>query len=282
MAGGPALACVLCLLAAELDTKFVQVRPAPADAAKIERSDGQQRAVVLVPGLWLHPFSNDNVKVAHFQDWQKPQAKLVEVLAEEADIFAFTYSQNCAVWDIAGVPALGDAIRRLRSAGYTEIVLLGHSAGGLIARQFVEDHPDAGVTKVIQVCSPNSGAGLGSLYRSVRQDQEPFIQSMTKTACREFWQSRTDKKVPAAVQFVCVVAVAGDIGKAGDGVVSDESQWPEDLQQQGVAAVRLRTTHFTAVRSRRVAERLAELVREPQPRVDAKRIAVLRKDVFGD
>ena len=47
---------------------------------------------------------------------------------------------------IAGSAALADNIRRVRQLGYKEIILLGHSAGGVIVRQFVEDHPDAGVT----------------------------------------------------------------------------------------------------------------------------------------
>ena len=47
----PAFACVFGLWAAELDAKFVQVHPAPADTSTIERSDEQQRAVVLIPGL---------------------------------------------------------------------------------------------------------------------------------------------------------------------------------------------------------------------------------------
>ena len=51
--------------------------------------------------------------------------------------------------------------------------LVGYSAGALIARYFVEDSPDYGVTKVIQVCAPNGGSGWGKLTAGVRQSQEP-------------------------------------------------------------------------------------------------------------
>jgi hypothetical protein len=134
------------------------------------------------------------------------------------------------------------------------------------------------VTKVVQVCAPNSGSSWSTLSFAVQKAQEPFLQSLTKAACREFRQSRGDKLVPACVQFVCVV---GDGGEYGDGVVRDQSQWAEDLQEQGVPAVRVRTTHFTAMRSRAVAERLAELIRQDCPRCDTDAVAKLKKEILG-
>ena len=42
-------------------------------------------------------------------------------------------------------------------------VVVGHSAGGVIARQFVESYPDAGVAKVIAVAAPFAGVELANI-----------------------------------------------------------------------------------------------------------------------
>src|SRR5207244_1641956 len=104
---------------------------------------------------------------------------LVRTLAPEADIFAFTYSQTAAVTDIGELPALGEHVQRLQQAGYAEIVLVGFSAGAVLARQFVEDNPRTPVTRVIQVCAPNVGSPLARL-RAGGAIQKPFLESLTK------------------------------------------------------------------------------------------------------
>ena len=62
-----------------------------------------------------------------------------------------------------------------------------------------------------------------------------------------------------------------------------DCQWPDDLQRQGIPAVLLHTPHVTAMRSKSVAQRLAEMTRAPQPRwtpaqVEAARMKILGKD----
>ncbi len=268
------LACV----ADDLDTKFVQVHPKFDDPATFERSEGQTRAVVLIHGLAPHPFSTEKAKAALLHEWQKPDATLVRTLGADSDVFSFAYGQSVPVTEIAATDGFTDAIKQLRSAGYSEIALIGHSAGGLIARQFVEDNPNSAVNKVILICSPNDGASLAAQERLVRKAQEAFVKSLSKAARAEFMKGRTDKKIGPHVQFVCVV---GDCGGVGDFVVSDSSQWSEDLQAQGIPAVHLNTTHPTAVRSARVAEVLAQLVREKQPRWENDKIASMRKTILG-
>jgi len=201
----------------------------------------------------------------------------VQHLARQADVFAFAYSENVPVDQIAETPGLGVNIWRLRQLGYAEVVLVGHSAGGLVARQFVEDHPDAGVTKVIQVCAPNGGCVYARMEAGVRKNQRPFLASLTKDARAGFVKRRVGKRIPAAVQFVCVV---GDGAPGGDGVVSTLSQWPPDLQLQGIPAVVLRTTHLTAMRTAVEAERLAELIRQSLPRWGPAQIAAVRKELW--
>src|SRR5438128_1684436 len=161
--------------AAPIETRFAQVAPVFRQADSFERSPNRQRAVVLVQGLRLHPFSNKNVAKADWESWQKPGSAVVKTLANEADVFAFAYGQNVAVDRIAETACLQDNVRRLKLLGYSEIVFVGYSAGGVVARQFVEDHPEAGVTKVVQVCAPNGGSGWAGGRAFVRKHQEEFL-----------------------------------------------------------------------------------------------------------
>jgi pimeloyl-ACP methyl ester carboxylesterase len=264
---------VLTLAAPPLDTRFEQVAPVPVPGAKAARRD---RAVILVHGLGIHPFSKDRITHARLHTWQQPSSRLVRQLAADSDVFAFAYAQTIAVDRVGEAASLADSVRKLRKLGYRQIVLLGHSAGGLIARQLVEDHPDTGVTKVIQVCSPNAGSTLAMLrYRTA---QAEFLTSLTKTARRRVLAERASKAIPRPVEFVCVVGTSG-IG--GDGLVLTRSQWTEDLQKQGVPAYLMHCTHWDAVRSARAAEFLARLVRTPQPRWDAAQVAQVRKRMLG-
>jgi pimeloyl-ACP methyl ester carboxylesterase len=269
---------LLAALSAPVPTQFVQVSPGWHEAPEAARSPGQDRAVVLVHGLYVHPFSKANVARAQLHSWQRPGSLMVKRLAAEADVYAFAYAQTAAADAIAGRSNLPDCVRLLRSMGYREVVLLGHSAGGLIARALVEDCPDAGVTKVIQVCAPNGGSGWAML-QAVRANQVEFLNSLTKGARQRAVTERGDRAIPPGVEFVCVVGTGTLL--AGDGLVLCRCQWSEDLQRQGVPAVTLPATHWTAVRAAKGVELAARLVREPQPRWDASQIQAARKRVLG-
>jgi len=233
--------------------------------------------VVLIEGLEWHLLDHRRGAQADLRPWQQPGSVLVRALTPDADVFAFSYGQTAPVADIADLPALGENVQRLRQAGYTEVVLVGFSAGGLIARQFVEDIPAAGVTRVIQVCAPNLGSPLAKIKSSVGPAQESFLQSLTKQSRYRTLQERRGKGIPAGVEFVCVV---GNGLIYGDGVSSTRSQWPEDLQAQGVPAVILSTEHWEALRGERSALTIARLVRDSQPRWDAARVAAMRKHLW--
>ena len=260
-----------------LDVRFVQAHPVPPDPARFERSRGQTRAVVLIHGLRLR-LVREKVERADFSGWQKPGSKVVQALAADADVFAFAYSQNVPVDAVAQAPALRENVRRLRAAGYAEVVLVGHSAGGLVARQLVEDYPDAGVTKVIQLCSPNAGCGYAKLDW-LCQAQQAFVDSLGKATRRRCLRERGDRPIPAGVQFVCVV---GSVTGVSDLVVSEAAQWPKDLRDQGVPAVRLWTGHFWVIYNRTDAQKIAELVRADHPRWDQSKVAAMKKKLLGD
>jgi pimeloyl-ACP methyl ester carboxylesterase len=270
--------CTLLLAApSPVDTRFAQVAPAAREVAAFARTLGQGRAVILIHGLRMHPISKLGIVRAAFSDWQKEESALVKQLARDSDVFAFAYAQTAAADDVAEAPDLSDSVQRVRKLGYRELVLVGYSAGGVIARNFVEDNPDAGVTKVVQVCAPNGGSGWASLPALCRQQAE-FLRSLTKQTRLRALGTRAELQLPSQVQFVCVVGTGTG---AGDGLVSKRSQWTEELQRQGVPAVRVGETHWHVLHGKKGVELIGSLVREPQPRWDAARVAAARRDILG-
>jgi pimeloyl-ACP methyl ester carboxylesterase len=268
----------LCALAPALppvETAFAQVAPEYRPAADCRRSPGQARAVVLIHGLLPHPFSRDSVARPLFHEWQKPTSSLVKRLGQGSDVFAFAYGQNVPAGEVAESLALHEDVRHLAALGYREVVLVGHSAGGVIAREFVEDNPDSAVTKVVQVCAPNGGSGWASL-QAVRANQADFLSSLTKSTRRRALSARAGKAIPAHVEFACVVGVAAVVG---DGLVRASCQWTEELQRQGVPAYPLAAGHWSALRGKKGVELVAQLVRAPQPRWDARQVAATRRRI---
>ena len=231
---------------------------------------------MLVHGLGLS-IVPEKVAKPHLRPWQTSDSLLVKELVGVSDVYAVSYSQTASCDRISDAPLLLQDLRKLKTAGYSEVVLVGHHAGGLIARHFVEDHPDLGVTKVIQVCAPNTGSGWAVL-KAARSVQVPFLSSLTHASRERILKERIDKRIPAGVEFACVV---GAYRVGGDGVVSCRSQWSPDLQAQGVPAYALRTTHLEAMRSSRSAELISRLVKEKQKRWDAATVAAVRKKLLG-
>jgi pimeloyl-ACP methyl ester carboxylesterase len=254
------------------EVRFLQVYPAIEDPTQFTRSSGQRRAVVLIHGYWLH-LKAEKVGKAIFKEWQEKDSVLVKTLGKDADVFAFAYGQTVEIEKIAGHKALADGIANLRKMGYTEIVLLGHSAGGLVAREFVEDHPGAGVTKVVQVCTPNGGCAYAEI-KLVPKNHRAFLFSLGKAGREKCLRQRADKRIPASVQFVCIIT-------AEDYVVPCKCQWTSDLQEQGVPAVRIDLGHRQVMRDTRAAKTLAEIIRQRQPRWSVTDVAAARKRFFN-
>lgn len=303
-AGSFILSIIVLHGAAPLETKFRQIAPIQRETPSFERSTEQHRAVVLVHGFRIHPFKTDRIAEAQYQKWQQCDSTLTCALAKEADVYAFAYAQTAAVETIAEAPGFGDNIAKLKQLGYAEIVLVGHSAGGLIARQFVEDHPNAGVTKVIQVCAPNAGTSWGKSKLLVRQRQEVFLDSLTKKHRQAVLENRVGKKIPAKVEFVCLVcrinlpeslgvaidfdgeaelSIAVDTtGLRGDGVVSCKSQWSKELREQGIPVLAVEEKHFAVMKNEAAVAKLAELVRQKQSRWDAAAVSKAESKILGE
>jgi hypothetical protein len=274
----PSVCVALAVGVPPIDARFDQVAPLAHSAGAVVRTPNQSRAVVLIHGLHLHPFKHPNAARAEFRSWQLPGSHLVRALAAEADVFSFAYAQTVPVEEIANLPILVGSLRRLRQLGYGEVVVVGFSAGGLVARQLVEDHADLGVTRVVQVCTPNTGSSLARVKVVAGHLQEPFLRSLTAEWRTRSLTFRRDKQVPAAVQFACVVGTGLGFG---DGLVSTRSQWPEDLQRQGIPAVVLGTEHLQVMRGEREAQVIAGLARTRLTRWDRAEVAAMRQRLWG-
>jgi len=243
------------------------------------RSPGQARAVLLIHGLRIHPLQGGLAARAEFHSWQLPKSAIVQALAQNADVFSLSFNQTADLETISRAPALANAVERLRFLGYREIILVGHSAGGILARLYVEDHPHAPVTRVVQICAPNLGSSWAKAEAKIQKVQGPFLESLTKSWRQKVCSERSDRLIPRRVEFLCVM---GTIGPIGDGLVSCRSQWPEDLQRQGIPVVRLATTHFVVMHTKKTATELAILIQRYQPRwgpqqVEAARVSALLK-----
>jgi hypothetical protein len=258
-----------------------QVAPPHADG-KWTRTPNRAQAVVLIRGYQVH-LTETNVPKAELRPWQKPDSTMVKELAKNADVFVFAYGQNGSLDVVVSQSKLSGSIAQLRKLGYTDVALVGHSAGGLVARYLVEDQPDCGVTRVIQLAAPNGGSSLADLetkLKLVPKNQKAFVECLTIEHRRKCLETRADKLVPDKVQFICVVAKERKTADT-DGVVTCVSQWTADLQKQGIPAVSVVSSHANVVRDERVAETVASLLRAKQERWPAERVAKAKKEILG-
>lgn len=278
----PSLPMILALAAgppATHPTQVWQVAPDHAGRTWWQASEGRKdRAVLLIHGLKIHPIRWSLTTQPEKHDWQEPKADLVKALAAEFDVFAFGYAQTLPVDAVAHSPGLREAVARMR-AGYKEVVLIGHSAGGLVARQFAEAYPDGGATKVIQVASPNAGSDLAKLKVGYPKTQAGFVQSLAPAARLD---AAAGNRFLLSPRVECVSVVCKVRGLGGDGLVALDSQWPPDLQVQGVPAALLAASHWEAMRSAAGVKSLVELSKGKLTRWTPEQVDQARKVLFRE
>ena len=265
---------------AESRLRLQQPFPGPNSAADLTRTKDRRHAVVLLHGLDPRDDGGSPAD-PRFVDWQGSTSPLVKVLSRHADIFAISYAQTTAVEEIAAFPELRDAIAKVKRLGYDEVVLLGHSAGGLVARHFVEDHPQAGVTKVIQIATPNAGvplAGWGVTLKQVPRAQEPFVQSLAPAHREAFLKTRTATAIPPSIEFVTVVTCISSKAN-GDGIVNRKTQWPIELQRQGIPCICLQASHLEVMAHDDCLDVYCKLITERQPRWSGEQGAAVRGEI---
>lgn len=234
------------------------------------------RAVLLVHGLYLQILRPEKAARPETQDWQRPRAPLIKELSPDFDVFTFAYAQTMPVDAVSLSWGLRAEVARLKKAGYQEIILIGHSAGGIVSRQFIERFPDTGVTKVIQVATPNDGSDYATIKLGIPKLQLPYLQSLApESRQREIARPR---KLPAEIDFCCVVCKGGN--RQSDTIVSFSSQWPEELQKQGVPAVLVPSYHNEAMRADAPVKAIGELAREKLARWTREEVEQGRKVLF--
>jgi hypothetical protein len=80
--------------------------------------------------------------------------------------------------------------------------------------------------------------------------------------------------------MVCVVCKLRGID--GDGLVHLNSQWPGDLQQQGIPAAVVQSSHWLATRCGPGVPLIAELARARLTRWSPEQVDIARKVLFKD
>lgn len=272
-----ALAAVLSPVA-HLPTAQWQVAPpqrAKFDGEPLTMKVTKPRAVLLIHGMQLHLIRPEKAGQPELHDWSKPTADLVKTLADDFDVYAFSYAQTVPVDAVANSEGLRVSVQKLRKAGYADITLIGHSAGGIVARQFAERFPDSGVKKVIAVCSPFAGSDLANIGVGVPKNQTAFVKSLSP-------RLRTDApaaKMSEKIDFACVICKIPRVGT--DSLVVLDSQWPDDLRAQGIPAVLVAVNHFDAMKSPQSVAAVAELAREKLVRWTPEQVELGRDIVFG-
>ena len=192
-------------------------------------------------------------------------------------MYAFSYAQTVPVDAMAHAPGLREGIDSLRKAGYREIILVGHSCGGLIARQFVEAYPESGIAKVIQVASPNLGSDLAMLKSGYHKIQASFVESCIPSV-RQSMLQRSQRLIPPKVEFATVVCKIP--GFDGDVLVWMEAAWPDDLQKQGIPVALVGINHFDAMKGHASVKVIAELTREKLARWSPEQVEQARRVMF--
>jgi pimeloyl-ACP methyl ester carboxylesterase len=242
-----------------LPTAHWQVAPAQRakfDGEPVTMKVTKTRAVLLVHGMQLHILRPEKAAGPELHEWVRPKSDMVAALGEDFDVYAFSYAQTLPVDAVASSAGLRTAIAKMKKANYEEIILIGHSAGGVISRQFVERHPDAGVTKVIAVCSPFAGSELANITFGLPKNQSAFSRSLAPRIRLE----APAPMLPPRLDFACVVCKIPRVST--DSLVNLDSQWPEDLRVQGVPAVLVSVNHFDAMKSPQSIAAVSELARE--------------------
>ena len=276
----PAVVMVFASPCANLPTELWSLAPdAPARIEGAVVSRTKDRAVLLIHGLKIHPLRPSLCSRPERHGWQEPTSDLVRTLAPDFDVFAFSYAQTAPLDAVVHAPGLRDSIRKLKKAGYTDIVLVGHSAGGVIARLFAALYPDAGVTKLIAVASPLTGAEAAKVPIGYPRAQAPFIQSLAP-GIRKAAKSEGPPMLDEEVQMACVICKLR--GLDSDGLVRLASQWPDDCRSCGIPAVVVSISHWDAMLNPASARVIGELARGKLVRWSNQEVEKAKRVLFGD
>ncbi|MCE9565585.1 MAG: hypothetical protein K8U57_26485 [Planctomycetes bacterium] len=272
----PFVVAVFACPAAELPTELWQITPERKGIFAGNPPRTKDRAVLLIPGLKIHPFKPTYATRPVIREYQQASSELVRSLAKDSDVFAFGYAQTVSLDAVAQSPGLRATVAQIKNAGYSDIVLIGHSAGGVIARIFAESHPESGVTKIITVASPHDGSEVAKLKIGYFKVQAAFVESLSPDARAQAARGKFDDKL----QMACVVCKVKGI--EADGLVCLPSQWPADCRKAGVPAVLVQTDHWHAMLAPASIRTICTLTSEKLTRWSQEEVEKGQKVLFRD
>jgi len=223
------------------------------------------KAVLCIPGLYPHPFRPTRATKPESHPWFESRAPLLAALAADFDVYAIGYAQTVPVDCVANCTGFKTTIQSLRDAGYTELILVGHSAGGLIAHQFIERNPKSGVTKLIPVAVPYSGSELAEINIGVPRTQASYIRSLAPTPRQDVLRAAAN--FPSSVEYCAVVCKVTKL--PNDILVGVESQWPAELRAQGLPATLVNANHFEILKSPQGVSTVVDLAKSKLVRWNA-------------
>ena len=263
----------------DLPTMFWGIAPEVKYADLPALKKKHDKAVVFLHGLQPHVFHPEKATKPQVHDWQEPGGVLVKQLSEDFDIFGFSYAQMQSVDSITLSRGLRTGINALKTAEYNEIVLIGHSAGAIIAREFTECFPNDGITKVIAVSGPHEGSGWARLPTfTLPKTQVAFINSLLPDV-RIALRKERSAKLPKSLEFCCVITKWNRTDH--DTVVSLRSQWPPDLQDQGIPAVLASCNHFDVMTNEAAIKSITELAKGKVVRWKTEQTELAQQKLFG-
>ncbi len=279
----PTAACLTVALAltpfTDLPTQFWGITPAVTEGEIAELKPKREQAVVLIHGLIPRVLRPEKADRPEEHSWQTEDSLLVKGLKDNYDVFGFSYAQTQSVDTIAVSNGLRDGIAALKKAGYKSIILVGHSVGAIIAREFVAVYPKAGVTKVVAVAAPFLGSGWAKLPNfTLPKTQVEFINSLLPSV-REPRVKEYPLTIAKDVEFCCVLCRTARMDH--DTVVSFASQWPIDLQDQGIPLLLTNCTHFDAMTSEEPVKAILQVVKGKVVRWEPKQVEQARTALFG-
>jgi len=89
---------------------------------------------------------------------------------------------------------VSDVVSKIKSAlgDDTEVVLVGHSRGGLAATAFLGgDHPNRDIAKAfLSTGTPFTGSPLGGIYKHMKTHCMPYHLKKSQGYCRQDWEAR--------------------------------------------------------------------------------------------
>lgn len=135
----------------------------------------------------------------------------------------------------------------LKETGHSQVILVGHSMGGIVARAVLAEYGARHIARVITIATPHQGTSWSFIFPST-----PALQMQSRGA---FLAALNDEGRQGPVPFLCLATVHDNI------VVPFDQAWLEGAERMLLSEV----AHIGLLHDTRVIERLALELSKPDP-----------------